>query len=732
MATTQAIEPYGSSSEHLRDELARLDVLVRGQVARAREASGGDPYRGLVIGEAEVDALIVRALGAPPWDAAAGGPSLDEARDAAARMAERIAHRCARATAPLRLAELARRYGLDRFELDAVVIALAPELDLRYERLFAYLHDDVNRKRPSVDLALHLACATFEERLAARARFAADAALVGGGLLHILGDDATPLLARGLKLDERVVDYLHGSDRLAPRLARHARRIAPAIAIDDLILTAPARSALAALAAAADPTTRPPRSALAVPAADSTPPPPALYLHGPAGAGKRTVAEAWAAAHGCALLSLDASTLDGLPDDAAQAVVAAAAREARLTGDVLAIERADLILLGDRAAARGAAVAALAATPLVVATGEQPWEPTDALRDRTVVRIPIDPPDVGGRERLWRAALAGDALADGVDVAAFAHRLRLTGGQIWDAAATARGLARARGAAALATSDLDEACRRQSGRRFGAFARKVPTRVGWHELVLAEARLERLQELCDHARHRAVVLERWGFDRRLPNNKGLGVLFAGAPGTGKTLAASIIAGELGLDLFQIDLAAVVSKWIGETEKHLSRIFDEAERGNAVLFFDEADALFGKRTELRDAHDRYANLETSYLLQRIESYEGVVILASNFRRNLDDAFVRRLRFIIEFPLPDAQERLLIWERIWPAETPRAADLDLPLLAERLELAGAHIRNIALAAAFLAAAEHTPVAQRHLLRAARREYQKLGKMVDETLA
>ncbi|MCW5801358.1 MAG: ATP-binding protein [Deltaproteobacteria bacterium] len=260
----------------------------------------------------------------------------------------------------------------------------------------------------------------------------------------------------------------------------------------------------------------------------------------------------------------------------------------------------------------------------------------------------------------------------------------------------------------------------------------MPTRVGWHELVLAEARLERLQELCDHARHRAVVLERWGFDRRLPNNKGLGVLFAGAPGTGKTLAASIIAGELGLDLFQIDLAAVVSKWIGETEKHLSRIFDEAERGNAVLFFDEADALFGKRTELRDAHDRYANLETSYLLQRIESYEGVVILASNFRRNLDDAFVRRLRFIIEFPLPDAQERLLIWERIWPAETPRAADLDLPLLAERLELAGAHIRNIALAAAFLAAAEQTPVAQRHLLRAARREYQKLGKMVDETLA
>jgi len=216
----------------------------------------------------------------------------------------------------------------------------------------------------------------------------------------------------------------------------------------------------------------------------------------------------------------------------------------------------------------------------------------------------------------------------------------------------------------------------------------------------------------------------------LASGKGLGMLFVGAPGTGKTLAASVIATELGLPLYQIDLASVVSKWLGETEKHLGQIFDEAERGQGVLLFDEADALFGKRSEVHDAHDRYANLETSYLLQRIEAYEGIVILASNFRRNMDEAFVRRLRFIIEFPLPDERERLAIWQRIWPAETPLGGDLDLAYLARRFDLAGAHLRNIALAAAFLAAAECCPVGQRHALHAARREYQKLGKMIDES--
>jgi SpoVK/Ycf46/Vps4 family AAA+-type ATPase len=208
-------------------------------------------------------------------------------------------------------------------------------------------------------------------------------------------------------------------------------------------------------------------------------------------------------------------------------------------------------------------------------------------------------------------------------------------------------------------------------------------------------------------------------------------MFIGPPGTGKTMTAGIMAHELRLELLQIDLAAVISKYIGETEKQLGRVFDEAEGSGAVLFFDEADALFGKRSEVRDSHDRYANVETSYLLQRIDAYEGMVILATNFSRNLDEAFLRRFQFIVEFTAPAEAERRRIWEGIWPGDVPRAPGLDLDFMAKRFELSGGHIRNIAVAAAFLAAAQGTHVDQHHLLHATKREYQKLGRRIDDAL-
>ena len=206
-------------------------------------------------------------------------------------------------------------------------------------------------------------------------------------------------------------------------------------------------------------------------------------------------------------------------------------------------------------------------------------------------------------------------------------------------------------------------------------------------------------------------------------------MFTGPSGTGKTMAAEIIAGDLGLDLYKIDLSMMVSKYIGETEKNLSAVFSEAETSNAILFFDEADALFGKRSEVKDSHDRYANIEVGYLLQRMEEYEGVVILATNLRKNLDDAFVRRLHFTVEFPFPDEKNRRQIWEGIWPQDTPREPDLDLDSLARRFAVTGGNIRNIAVAAAFLAAHNGNLVDMGHLMRATQREYQKMGKVVAE---
>jgi SpoVK/Ycf46/Vps4 family AAA+-type ATPase len=235
--------------------------------------------------------------------------------------------------------------------------------------------------------------------------------------------------------------------------------------------------------------------------------------------------------------------------------------------------------------------------------------------------------------------------------------------------------------------------------------------------------------ICATIRQRPTVYGDWGFDRKLSLGKGLIALFSGPSGTGKTMSAEIIANELGLDLYKINLSAVVSKYIGETEKNLEHIFGEAQDSDAILFFDEADALFGKRSEVKDAHDRYANIETAYLLQRTEEYSGLVILASNIKKNMDEAFVRRIHFMLDFPFPEEAERLEIWRRTFPAQAPQSEDIDLPFLARKLKIAGGNIRNIILTAAFMAAEDAEPIGMRQLVRGASYEYQKMGKMIVE---
>jgi SpoVK/Ycf46/Vps4 family AAA+-type ATPase len=305
----------------------------------------------------------------------------------------------------------------------------------------------------------------------------------------------------------------------------------------------------------------------------------------------------------------------------------------------------------------------------------------------------------------------------------------MTGGQIRDAAATARQIAAFQGHndGRPTLDDLQEACRMHSNRKLETLARRIVPRYRWKDIVLPNDRMEQLQEICATLQYRPVVFGEWGFDAKLSLGKGLNVLFAGPSGTGKTMAAEILACELGLELYKTDLSTIVSKYIGETEKNLSRIFAEAASSNAILFFDEADALFGKRSEVRDSHDRYANIEVNYLLQEMERYEGMAILATNLRKNIDEAFVRRMHFVVEFPFPSAGDRLRIWQSVLPEDAPRASDLDLEFLAESFELSGGNLKNIALGGAFLAASDGGRITMAHLIRATRRECQKIGKVL-----
>jgi SpoVK/Ycf46/Vps4 family AAA+-type ATPase len=296
------------------------------------------------------------------------------------------------------------------------------------------------------------------------------------------------------------------------------------------------------------------------------------------------------------------------------------------------------------------------------------------------------------------------------------------------ALASVAGAVRATAANAATPLDLWDASRQRARRDLGELAQRIEPRACWAELVLPARQKTLLSDIVAQVRNRWRVYDRWGFAQKSSRGLGLSALFAGQSGTGKTMAAEVIANTLGLDLHQIDLSSVVSKYIGETEKNLRRLFDAAEGSGAILFFDEADALFGKRSEVKDSHDRYANIEVSYLLQRMEAYRGLAILATNMKSALDHAFLRRIRFLVDFPFPDAEDRAAIWRRVFPEATP-SSGLDYERLA-RLHVPGGNIRSIALNAAFRAADEGAPVQMRHLLHAAQVEYVKLERPLADT--
>src|SRR5215203_1601578 len=302
-----------------------------------------------------------------------------------------------------------------------------------------------------------------------------------------------------------------------------------------------------------------------------------------------------------------------------------------------------------------------------------------ALGDRTVLLVEAPPPTYAERQQAW-TDLTG--VEDTRDVAA---KFRLSMGQIVEAAEVARLAAGSRGEPRPTHSDLDLGSRQASSSRLGELASRLPPGYRWIDLVVPERQRELLQSISAYLRHRDRVLSEWGYERTVARTQGLKVLFAGESGTGKTMSAQVLAAELGLEMFRVDLATIVSKYIGETEKNLDRIFNAAEGSNAILFFDEADALFGKRSEVRDAHDRYANIEVAYLLQKMEAYPGAVILATNFRQNMDDAFLRRLDFVIDFPFPEAADRERIWRLVLPDSAPLAQDIDVRFLANQFKLA-----------------------------------------------
>ncbi|OKI16158.1 ATP-binding protein [Saccharothrix sp. CB00851] len=655
--------------------LARLSV-VEWRVRQAVAVRGGggsevdDPHRGLYLtAEAVRRVLDWRSELLPPVES---DPELEVL---AAVVPE---------PGP-RLSMLGRRFGLEPVDLEFLLVALAPDVDARFERLYGYLNDDVTRRRATVGLALEL-CG-LPAASAGRFRFAPTAPLVKYGLVEVR-DDELPALSRTLRVPDRIVAHLLGDDEPDPALGTAVRLRSGNAAPEGL-----ARKIGDALHA----------GILAV------------HLRDADGDASRVAVDALAAAGRDALV-LDVAAIAGLP-------LTAVVREARLRGAGLVFGPLEP-LLPERAQVIRDLTGLADDVPLFL-HGNRHWDPQ--WTSHQVVSLNVPPLDADARADRWARALA-DATGTAADPAVVADLAgyRLGTDEVERAVAAAARLAVLEDRP-IGLAHVRAGVRARNGAGLERLARRITPAVDWDDLVLPEPTRRQLDELVMRARHRERVLGQWRMRPGGGRGRGVVALFAGESGTGKTMSAEVVAGAVGMDLYVVDLSSVVDKYIGETEKNLERIFTEAAGVHGVLLFDEADAVFGKRSEVNDAHDRHANTESAYLLQRMESFDGIAVLTTNLRSNMDEAFTRRIDVIADFPLPGAAERLALWDHCLGSRLPRADDLDLAFCADRFELAGGSIRACAVTAAYLAAAGGRSVGMADVIAAVHQEYRKLGRLV-----
>jgi ATP-dependent 26S proteasome regulatory subunit len=690
---------------YLRTELYRLRLLLLRQVRWLRHTWQQDPLanqRSVVISDAHADRLL---SGMDDEESRfhqedAESCAITRALEAVeADLTMRRQHLTEAGRLPS-LEALARSFGLSAFERDAVLLCFAVDEEPAFATLCAYIQDDVQARYATLHLVLSVLCQTREQRESARAALLPSAPLRRFRLLT-LSEASTAQGWRSVRIDERVADYVRGMNRFDESVAHLLRPAEPVpiagahrTLVDQLVRWAESAS---------------------------DQPWPLFQLTGPAGAGKKAIAGEFCAWGGLQLYTLDLRHVQ-LQNADRHWLLHVLEREAVLSRMALYVDVADFDLADHLLTAAARDWIERYGGVLFVG-GRERWQ-----CQRQVLHIAVPKLDATEQCELWTRSLQGIAHAADGQIEAIVQQFDLGPGAIPQAVSAAVAKARTRpGELMLTAEDLWQACREQVGWQLGSLAQRLTPCYTWDDIVLPDDLMRQLREIADQVAARSQVYESWGFGARLPRGRGINALFSGPSGTGKTMAAEILANHLQLDLYRIDLAGVVSKYIGETEKNLRNVFDAAEQSGAILFFDEADALFGKRSEVKDSHDRYANIEVNYLLQRMEDYRGLAILCTNRRSALDRAFLRRLRFLAEFPFPDGTHRHLIWTKVFPPQAPLAS-LDLEALS-RLEISGGNIRNIALNAAFLAAGEGENIRMEHVLHAARREYAKIDKLLTE---
>lgn len=720
---------YENPHEHLMEELYWLNRKLAAYVIKARTESFSEDIngpKGFFISDSEIDNFLGTGNSG---NQDAGRKTKDQQHveefnrftDEANNLRVLIDRRIQKSLEKnirLPLPLLAKRFNLTAFEIQSLIICIAPIVDSRYAKAYVYLNNDFSKKNPTRELIFSLLGAGENPDYGSLFKLHHPSSLIRYGLIEIGGDELySSSQYAPLRIDSRIAQYILNHQAIDEKLSSAIKYISPipwnqVVIPDDLFqsLNGLLNYELSQNGRAC------------------------LYLQGRQGVGRKTVAQALCGDQGISMLQVDVRELLHTPEEFERAIKRLL-REGLL--QLAAVCFCNTESLETYAAAHHAGIVDSFVEAieelgwLVFLCSDQPI-PQAMVKSTIIYPFEISPPQLEDQLSLWKLHLKKLKIdSNPIDLDKVISRFNLTGGQICSALQRASKAAHIRNPqdTTIDTQDLIVSSRIQSQPNLSSLARKVSPKYSWEDLVLPEGQSSQLREIISQVKHRHTVMNLWGFGRKLSLGRGLNALFSGPSGTGKTMSAEVIGHELALDMYKIDLSSVVSKYIGETEKNLNRLFDEAEYSNAILFFDEADALFGKRSEVKDAHDRFANIEVAYLLQKMEEYEGITILSTNLRQNIDDAFIRRIQYIVDFPFPNPLQRELIWGKVFPDGAPVDDELDFSFLANRFKLTGGNIRNIALRSSYYAAEQGSSINMMHLVRATKRELQKAGTLFTE---
>ncbi len=705
------ISSYQNSFEHIIDELKIINILISNKISSIQK--NNDPlnndFSGLIISEYEVNKML-QYLSENKIISKIDSASDNTEYDLICKKTQAKINQTQKNGIQLTLLQIIENFSLSKFEKQIILFCLAPEIDRAYSTLYAYLHDNISKKKPSSSLILELTCNSIEEKMLCRRYFSKNSPLFKYGIIQNNStNDENILSFDSLSINQNILNFLLDNRKYFKNESNWQLSFP-----DDLANTGnflPEIKQKISKYILNNQRTDKIRNNM-------------ILLCGATGVGKKILVSSICHDFNCPLIVIDSSKIVG--SEHFEHILRDIFLESILHNAVIYLDNFDLLYDDTQKAIRLLDLANNKNPLGIFFMGSTKNSFPDFLKSSSALMIPIPLPNYLERNEIWRKE-SGQIFSDEI-LSDLSNKFKFTRQQIFDAIEYAKNLSSLEDSHenSVSINSIYQACRIQSSENLSKLALKVNSPYSWEDLILPNEKKRQLFDVITYIKNKNRVYSEWGFGKKLSPNWGLNILFAGESGTGKTLAAQVIANELNLDMYRIDLSSIISKYIGETEKNLNKIFMEAQNSNSILFFDEADALFGKRSEVHDAHDRYANIEVGYLLQKLEMHQEVVILATNLPKNIDDAFLRRMQFWVEFPFPGYEQRLQIWQNAFPSVAP--IDLtpqDFQFLAEKFHISGGSIKNIVLTAAFLASDGKKPISMQNIMHAIKREYEKIAK-------